>query len=259
MITSLQNPRIKEIRLLNSGSKHRRKAGLFVAEGVRLLEEALGAGSIPELVIYTEDLDQRGKLVVDSFQALPAPCELVSPEVLQSASDTETPQGILAVLPILSPALPPHPDLIVILDAIRDPGNLGTLMRSCLAAGADGMLLGPGTVDPYSPKVVRAGMGAHFKLPVQRTSWKGISRLTKNLNLYLAEMEGGQCLWDLDLSEPLGIILGGEAHGAGQKAHQLSDQQLHIPMDSDSDSLNAAVAGAVILFEIKRQRIHAGE
>ena len=254
MISSLQNPRIKEIRQLNAAAKNRHKAGLYAAEGIRLLEEALQSGVIPELVIYTDDLDQRGASLLKGFQALEVTCLPVTPQVLGSASDTETPQGILAVLPLTTPPLPPAPDLVLILDAIRDPGNLGTIMRSCLAAGADALLLGPGTVDAFSPKVVRAAMGAHFRLPLLSATWPEIGRITRDLTLYLAAMNQGQSLWDADLSRPVGIILGGEAHGAGKKAHQLSDQYLQIPMQAETESLNAAVAGAVLLFEVRRQR-----
>jgi TrmH family RNA methyltransferase len=258
MISSLQNPRIKEIRLLNTASKHRKKAGLYAAEGVRLLEEALLAGQRPELVIYTEELDQRAGKLLARFEGLSVPCEAVTPQVLQAASDTESPQGILAVLPIAPLPLPETPDLVIILDAIRDPGNLGTLMRTCLAAGANGLLLGPGTVDPYSPKVVRAAMGAHFKLPVISASWKKIASLSEGLTLFLAEMDQGMSLWEADLTGPLGLILGGEARGPGEQARQLAQQSIHIPMAAAAESLNAAIAGAVLLFEVNRQRNKAG-
>lgn len=254
MITSLHNPKIKEIRYLNAAAKHREKSGLYAAEGIRLLEEALQAGQRPELVIYTEDLDQRGAALLENFQSLSVPCEPVTSQVLQAASDTESPQGILAVLPISPLALPDKPDLLLILDAIRDPGNLGTLMRTCLAAGADGLLLGPGTVDPYSPKVVRSAMGAHFRLPVIGASWKEITSLTREMDLYLADMGQGKSLWEADLTRPLGIILGGEAHGPGKQARALAGESLHIPMAAAAESLNAAIAGAILLFEVKRQR-----
>ena len=254
MITSLHNSKIKEIRFLNSASKHRAKSGLYAAEGVRLLEEALQAGLRPELVIYTEDLDQRGTQLLERFISQSVPCEPVTPQVLEAASDTETPQGILAVLPLKPLPLPKNPGFVLILDAIRDPGNLGTLMRTCLAAGVDGLLLGPGTVDPYSPKVVRAGMGAHFRLPVISASWKEIASLTQGIKLFLADMGQGKSLWETNLTEPLGIIVGGEAHGPGKHSEELAGESIHIPMAEDAESLNAAIAGAILLFEVKRQR-----
>ena len=144
-------------------------------------------------------------------------CDLAAPDVLNAASDTENSQGIMAVFPIDPLPLPDQKDLVLIADEIRDPGNLGTLMRSSLAAGVDMLLLSPGTVDLYSPKVIRSGMGAHFRLPVKTTSWEEILQLTSGLVLYLADMNQGKSCWETDLTGPLGIILGGEAHGPGKK------------------------------------------
>lgn len=254
MITSRQNQKIKKIKQLTSQAKFRRKENAYVVEGVRILEEALQAEQIPEQVLYTADLDQRGQTLVQIFQDQQVPCELTAPEVLNSASDTENSQGIMAVFPIDPLPLPDQKDLVLIVDEMRDPGNLGTLMRSSLAAGVDLLLLSPGTVDLYSPKVIRSGMGAHFRLPTISTSWDEIFELTEGLVLYLADMNQGISCWEADLTGPLGIILGGEAHGPGEDARRVAQQTLHIPMNSHSESLNAAVAGAVLLFEIRRQR-----
>ena len=254
MITSQQNPKIKQIRKLNSGSKYRRRFGLFAVEGIRILEEALQSAFEPEWVIYTEDLDQRGRQLLENYQALHIPCDPVTTEVLEAASDTETPQGMLGVFPLVSLPLPPSPRLLVILDSLRDPGNLGTLMRTSLAANVDGLLLSPGSVDPFSPKVVRSAAGAHFKLPVHNATWSEIADMTQDLPLLLAEMEKGPSLWETDLTGPVGIILGSEAHGPGPEARELASTSVHIPISSSIESLNAAVAGAVLLFEINRQR-----
>lgn len=254
MITSRQNQKIKKIKQLTSQAKFRRKENAYVVEGVRILEEALQAEQIPEQVLYTADLDQRGQTLVQIFQDQQVPCELTAPEVLNSASDTENSQGIMAVFPIDPLPLPDQKDLVLIVDEMRDPGNLGTLMRSSLAAGVDLLLLSPGTVDLYSPKVIRSGMGAHFRLPTISTSWDEIFELTEGLVLYLADMNQGKSCWEADLTGPLGIILGGEAHGPGEDARKTAQQMIHIPMNSHSESLNAAAAGAVLLFEIRRQR-----
>jgi TrmH family RNA methyltransferase len=254
MITSRQNPKIKQIRKLNSGAKHRSQAGMYAVEGIRLLEEAQRSDIHPQWVIHTDNLDQRAGELLDGYRAQQVPCELVTPGVLEAASATKTPQGVLAVFPLISLPLPSSSSLIVILDSINDPGNLGTVMRTCLAAGADGLLLSPGSVDPYSPKVLRAGMGAHFKLPFQVADWAEITELTRGLSLLLAEMGEGTPLWETDLTVPLGIILGSEAHGPGEEARSLATGSIHIPMDPAAESLNAAIAGAVFLFETNRQR-----
>ena len=254
MITSRQNQNIKRIKQLTSQAKFRKKEHAYVVEGIRLLEEALQANQIPEQVLYTPDLDLRGQALVQIFQDQQVTCELAALDVLNAASDTENSQGIMAVFPIEPLPLPDQKDLVLIANEIRDPGNLGTLMRSGLAAGVDLILLSPGTVDLYSPKVIRAGMGAHFRLPALAASWEKISKITAGLVLYLADMNQGQSCWETDLSGPVGIILGGEAHGPGKDARELANHSIHIPMNTHSESLNAAAAGAVLLFEIRRQR-----
>lgn len=254
MITSRQNQKIKRVKQLTSQAKFRKKEKAYVVEGIRLLKEALQANQIPEQVLYTPDLDQRGQALIQIFQDQHVTCELAAPDVLNAASDTENSQGILAIFPIDPLPLPDQKDLLLIADEIRDPGNLGTLMRSSLAAGADMILLSPGTVDLYSPKVIRAGMGAHFRLPAIAASWNEISQITSGLVLYLADMNQGKSCWETDLTGPLGIILGGEAHGPGKNARKVSNHTIHIPMNTHSESLNAAAAGAVLLFEIRRQR-----
>jgi len=254
MITSRQNQKIKRVKQLTSQAKYRKKENAYVVEGVRLLEEALQADQMPEQVLYSPDLDKRGQTLVKVFQDQKVHCEPAASDVLNSASDTEHSQGILGIFPIAPLPLPERKNLVLIADEFRDPGNLGTLMRTCLAAGADMILLSPGTVDLFSPKVVRAGMGAHFRLPALSSSWEEINLLTDGLTLYLADMNQGDSCWDTDLTGPLGIILGGEAHGPGKEAREIANRSIHIPMNTHSESLNAAAAGAILLFEIRRQR-----
>ena len=254
MISSIKNPKIKRIRLLQSQARSRKKHRAFVIEGIRLLEEALRAQQLPGLVIFTSSLDSRGQQLLEVFQQGGVPCEKVSPEVLKSASDTETPQGILAVLPYKPLPFPAKVDFLMIADNIRDPGNLGTLLRTSLAAGAQAILLSPGTVDPTSPKVIRAGMGAHFQIPVLSCSWEEIRKITDGLTVFAADMTQGSRYWDTDLTKPLGLLIGGEAHGPGKQARNLADAMIHIPMRNSSESLNAAVAGAVLMYEVLRQR-----
>lgn len=254
MITSPQNPKVKRVRLLLGGAKQRKKQGAFVLEGVRLLEEALQAGFPAEQVLFTAELDRRGLELVRGFEKRGVNCEQVDPSILADISDTQTPQGILGVFPLIKLSLPERRDFLVIADQIRDPGNLGTLMRTALAAGADAMILTPGTTDPFSPKVVRSAMGAHFYLPLVMADWAEIKSITAGLACYLADMQAGKSLWEADLSLPLAIILGGEAQGPGKPARQLADQAIHIPMEQETESLNAAAAGAVLLYEVRRQR-----
>lgn len=254
MITSAHNPRIKWVRQLQSSSKHRREAGAFVIEGVRLAEEALAAGWEAQLVLHTVDLPARAQAVVDALGRGGAPTETVTPEVMKAAGDTETPQGVLAVLSTRALPLPEQLDFVLVADAVRDPGNLGTMIRSAAAAGMQAVFCPPETADAFAPKVVRAGMGAHFRLPVLHLEWDEISERLADMQVYLAAAGEGPAYDQVDLTQRLAFIVGGEAQGAGQAARQLALSPVHIPMPGGSESLNAAVAAAVLIFEAVRQR-----
>jgi TrmH family RNA methyltransferase len=254
MITSRQNSKIKKAIQLSSQAKLRKSETAFVAEGIRILEESLHSSTQPDFILYTDSLDQRGKSLLSKFKEQKIPCEQVSLDLFKEISSTETPQGMLAVIPIPSPVFPKDPDLVLILDEIRDPGNMGTLMRTSLAAGVDLVILTKGSVDPYSPKVVRSGMGAHFRLPVIKSTWEEIPSLIPGVKFVLAEMNADQDLWSADLTGAVGLIIGSEAHGAGEMASRIADLRVRIPMDSRAESLNAAVAGAILIYETRRQR-----
>ena len=254
MLTSTKNPRIQHIRKLQSSSRTRRDEKLFIVEGIRLAEEALIAGWQPDVVLFTEDIDRRGQNIVLQFKNRGVEVLPVSPHVMQAASDTQTPQGILAVLPIKTLLIPENPDFLLILDGLRDPGNLGTILRTARAAGVDSVLLTPGGVDPFSPKVVRAGMGAHFKLPIHIMEWETIGKQFTGLTFFLADSSGGQTHYQSNFETPLALIIGGEAHGAGNQSQKLATSHIHIPMLGNAESLNAAVAAAILMFEVIRQR-----
>ena len=148
-----------------------------------------------------------------------------------------------------------HVNFVLIPDQIRDPGNLGTLLRSAAAAGVQVVLLPPETTDAFAPKVVRSGMGAHFHLPIHSLTWEEINQIIKssNLQVFLADMDGQPC-WTTDLRQPLALVIGGEADGASQTAHVLANQKISIPMSGSIESLNAGVAGCILMFETARQR-----
>jgi TrmH family RNA methyltransferase len=255
MITSPSNPKLKLVRLLAGRPKERREAGAFLAEGVRLVEEALAANWPFRFVLCTDGLSERGLQLRKKLEERGIEMEQVKTELLQSLSDTETSQGILAVLELRDLPIPNLPTFILIPDSIRDPGNLGTLLRSADAAGVQAVLLPPETTDAFAPKVVRAGMGAHFRLPFRSMDWDEIRRLTDSLklNVLLADTSGRSC-WETDLHSPLALIVGGEAEGATQEARELASQRVSVPMAGKAESLNAAVAGSVLMFEVVRQR-----
>ncbi len=255
MLTSAQNSKLKLVRTLGGRAKERREAGAFLAEGVRLVEEALKAGWPFEFVLYSDQLSQRGLHLQHKLQDEGIETIQVKAELLQSLSETETSQGILAVLKDHQVDARDEPDFVVILDSIRDPGNLGTLLRSAAASGVQTAFLPPETTDAFAPKVVRAGMGAHFRVPIREVDWERIGLITDSLDLqvYLADARGRSC-WEVDLRQPLALIIGGEAEGPSAEARKLAKVKSGIPMPGRAESLNAAVAGSVLMFEVVRQR-----
>jgi RNA methyltransferase, TrmH family len=258
LITSTHNPRIQWVRKLQAQSRLRTEEGVFVVEGVRLVEEALQLGWQPQLVLFTEDLSPRGKEILQ--HCLQNTLEQVSAAVMKASSDTLSPQGILAVFPLRSLPQPANLDFVLILDALRDPGNLGTILRTAAAAGVQAVWLAPNSADPFAPKVIRSAMGAHFRLPFASLDWSDIMlRLTSPdrrsaLKLYLADSAEGVPYTRADFRIPLALVIGGEAEGAGLEARRLAGGRVYIPMKQGVESLNAAAAAAVLMFEVVRQR-----
>jgi RNA methyltransferase, TrmH family len=253
MITSNQNPKIKFARSLFGRAKERRDAGAFVIEGVRLVEEAIKANWPIQFILYDDSLSERGKTKVEALKSQGADVEEISTELMQALSETETSQGILAVLSFHQLPTPETLNFLLIPDQVRDPGNLGTLLRSAVATGVQTVIIPPNTTDVFAPKVLRSGMGAHFRLPIHSLTWNEIEKQINGLQVYIADMDGGPC-WQADLRGPLALIIGSEADGASESARKLATGKLAIPMAKDVESLNAGVAGSVLMFEVVRQR-----
>jgi RNA methyltransferase, TrmH family len=254
MISSTHNPQIQLARSLLGRSKERREKDAFIAEGVRLVEEALAVDWPIRFVLASENLGERGNKLVAGLMARGIEVEIITDKLIQSLSETETSQGILAILEHSPLLIPDLPSFILIPDSIRDPGNLGTLLRTAVAAGVQAVFLPPESTDAFAPKVVRAGMGAHFRLPIASMDWDTIKARTSGLRVFLAEMEASTSCWQADFKQPLALIIGGEADGASSTARHLAREQVYIPMPGRSESLNAAAAGAVLMFEVVRQR-----
>ncbi len=209
---------------------------------------------MPHTILYTPDVGTRGETILEGFRARGVEPIPVSEAAMQAASDTQTPQGILAVLPIQPLPLPPTPTFILLLDTLRDPGNLGTILRTAAAAGVEAIILPPETDDPYAPKVVRAGMGAHFRLPIHVLGWDEIRSVTAPLQIFLADANGHLAHTETDFKPPLALIIGGEAHGASADIRALHPTPVRIPMPGATESLNAAIAAGILMFEVVRQR-----
>lgn len=256
MITSHTNPKVKLVRSL-ARRRERYAARQFVIEGVRLIEEAVNARVVPALVLHTPTIedDARARALLDRLRAATSEVFVVSDAVMKEIATTETPQGIVAVVPFVELPMPAQPPFVLILDSIHDPGNVGTILRSARAAGVDAIFLAPHTADPYNDKVVRAAMGAHFTVPLRVASWQMIAEAVRGISrVYLADAHGEMEYTRADWSRPIALIVGGEAYGASEPARQIAQARVSIPMRGGTESLNAAMAATVLLFEATKHK-----
>jgi RNA methyltransferase, TrmH family len=256
VITSTANPHVKQLRSLATDSKERRRERRFVIEGVRLLATALEAGVRPEPLLYAPDQLARsvaGRALLERLRALELGLE-ASERTVAAASDTVSPQGVVGALgwPEIAAR---KPGLVLLIDAVQDPGNLGTLLRSAEAVGVAEAVCLPGSADPYAPKVVRAAMGAHFFLPLRSASWDEIEPALLGVDqIYAATAEASMPYYAADWRQPSALIVGNEASGVGEEGLARAGRQIAIPMLGRAESLNAGVAASIILFEALRQR-----
>ncbi len=262
MITSDKNPKLQLVRGLIERSKERKKQQAFVIEGVRLVEEALLTNWEVEFILISENLSERGVNLAQEFRDKSILVEEIPYPIMQKLADTETPQGIIAVVKQPQFILPKSLDFALICDGIRDPGNLGTLLRTADAANVQAIFLTPGTTDPYAPKVVRSGMGAHFHQPIFKLDWDELTKyflsLPEPIKIFSASADAEHSLWETDLVQPSAILVGNEAFGPTQSALEAAFQGISIPMPGKSESLNAAIAAGILLFEVVRQRKKRG-
>ncbi len=238
----------------------REAEGAFLVEGPRALSEALRAGAVPSAVLYSPELSERYSYAADVLQRVP-PDSLVfaaTEPVLQSVGDTATTQGIVAAFALPGvPSLSFQADtsLVLVLDRLRDPGNVGTLLRSAAAAGADAVLLSLGCADPFNPKVVRSSAGGVFAVQHAVLPWPDIKTLLAVLpRRYAADTAGRRAYYQAELREGCAILIGNEADGLSPEALDLATEVVSIPMANGFESLNAGVAGSLLLFEARKQR-----
>lgn len=263
-ISSLEHPLAKIVRSLHSPQGRRRHRACLV-EGRRVVEAA-SATNTPTVVLHTAAFaqsDAGSKALIRRLRAAGVTVREVSDELMASVSDTVQPQGIVAVVPL--PEWPTNSHLawrtplVVILDAVSDPGNAGTLVRVAAGVGAS-IVATSATTDLWAPKVIRAGAGAHFTTAVEaHVQWDDLSRLLPvDVQVIATDARADATLWDLDLTGPVAVVVSNEAHGASDGARRHAHRAVRIPQGS-GDSLNAAVAGAIVLYEAVRQRLRAGQ
>jgi TrmH family RNA methyltransferase len=277
LITSPANPRISKLQSLQT-TRGRRKSGLFLMEGPHLLKALLDAGVLPHEIYYQAELLQRtaeGKRLLSQLLHTPELAQRlveVSERVIESISDTQTSQGVVSVLALsaftteqtqqrrAAHQLSGERPALLILDDVADPGNMGTILRTALAADVSTVLLTANCVDCFNPKVVRAAAGAHIALPIETDlSWEAIGQrvaVHSPGRVLLAEANSPHAYYDQNLSEPFALIIGNEAHGPSPAARALATMTIIIPLANAVESLNAAMAAGIILYEGVRQRAH---
>lgn len=259
MIQSTANPQVRFIRSLRDDRSLRRSERMFVLEGVRLVGDLFTSGHLPQFVIYEPDqLKQTlaGQELLAVITAHDIPQSPTTAAVIKSISDTNSPQGVVAIaqwpnLPIIQQRL------VVVCDQIQDPGNLGTIIRSADAVGVDAIYCSIGCVDAFASKTVRASMGSIMRVPIRTDmTWDAITQDLQGITIYAAD--GGstsQPHTAINWCQPSALIVGNEAHGLGVAARAATQYFVHIPMRTGIESLNAAMATTIVLFEAQRQRL----
>lgn len=254
-IMSVQNARVKEwAQLLER--KGRDKQGKYIIEGYHLVEEALRAGASVETILYSLDKGAPTGLNTAGVEWVG-----VSQAVLEKCSDTQTPQGVLGIVARpelgMDELLAGEHDLVVVLDGVQDPGNLGTIIRSADAVGAKAVVLGRGTVDLYNPKTIRSTMGSMYHLPIVEADLGVLlpRARERGVRLVTTSLQAQRSCYDTDLRQPTWLIFGNEGRGVSPEVAAQSDVQVIIPMQGKAESLNVAMAATVLLFEASRQRL----
>lgn len=255
---SPRNAEVARLRALTRERRARHEAGRFVVEGIKLVGEVLAS----ELVVFEAYADADWELPVDLGKALQADdveITAVSPRGIERIASTNSPQPIVAEVKLPQASwddVPPSASVLVAVD-LNDPGNVGTLVRSAVAAGFDAVVCLGDTADAFAPKVIRASAGALFRVPVviERDVAAGLHELrARGLTSFGTRMIDAVACDQADLTGPVALVLGSEAHGLGDAYVDLIDEWLSVPMPGETESLNVAMAGTIITYEVARQR-----
>lgn len=263
-ISSPENKLIKEVASLKQ-KKYRDSSGIFVAEGVRLVEECIRAAWPVEVCIYTENAatKERTRCLIEKITKINCKMVVVPENIYNKISDTEQPQGIMIILKKRPAAIDTmisntkSQPLLIILDGIQDPGNAGTIIRTADAAGCTGVIVLKGSADIYAGKTVRATMGSLFHLPISEgLSPAEIIPLLKQagIKVMATGLQKSYSYYQADFNNPAAIVLGNEGQGVSAELFEAADNCLTIPLVGQAESLNVAVAAGVILYEAVRQR-----
>ena len=258
MITSMNNGQIKYIKLLQKKSKARKEENAFVIEGIKMFEESRLEGNLIKSYFSEEFFSKKVKEKPDYFQELSY--EIIQDSVFNKISDTLTPQGVLAIVEkpkynILDIIKNPNSTLLL-LENIQDPGNLGTMVRTAEGAGFTGIILSNNSVDILNPKVIRSTMGSIYRTPfVYVDNFEHTLREIQknNISIYAAHLKGAIYYDEVSYSKNCGILIGNESGGLKENTAKMADGLIKIPMKGKVESLNVAVAAAIIMYEVSRQ------
>lgn len=258
MLTSLQNPLVKQIRKLHA-AKYRRQEGLFLLEGTHLIEEAAFAEWPMDILCFTAAWQAKASALLETLQTQGIRCEQVSPEVLLAMATTINPDGVVAVARSHSKSSPTLSiqSLGLVLETLQDPGNVGTILRTAAAAGVEGIWLDSESVDLESPKVLRASAGAWFRVPTAHSPdlpTQVREYQTQGFQAIATTPKANLDYWEVDYTQPTLVLVGNEGAGLSDALMNAATLQVSIPLSAGIESLNAAIATAVILYEAKRQR-----
>lgn len=255
VLTSREQKQIRSLRQ----RKKRNADGCFLAEGVRVVEDLLASPLPVRLVANSSSLEdsERGRALIQRLDREGVPRHTVSAAELARYAGTRTPQGVLAVAEMPRQRLADlrmdtPPAVILVLDAVQDPGNFGTLVRTAEALGAAGVVALPGTVDPWNPKSVRAAAGSSFRLPIVPAPWEELAPWLRESGFgILAAAAGGEPP-DLDLTERIALVVGNEGAGVSDATRAHADRVAGVPLRGRAESLNVAAAAAILLHELLR-------
>lgn len=255
-LSSKDNPVIKNTVKLIKSAKHRRKEGLFIAEGLRVCVDAVISGAEIEALFITEQALEKNPAEAGALQSATKKAYLLSPALFAHISDTQTPQGVLCVIKTLDKTA--EFDTIKIggkflaLDNVQDPNNLGAVLRSAEAFGVSGVILSGDCCDVFNPKVVRGSMGAVFRLPVLNVeSLETFFAQNPQLNTYAAVVhDTAEKVTDVSFCEPCAVVIGNEGNGLKPETVAACKHSITIPMNGKAESLNASVAAAILIWEM---------
>lgn len=258
-ITSAQNPFIKSLVLLQEKAKARKQSGTFLIEGQREIELALKGGYVLDTVLFLPELISESQLqkIIGSG---PAEVIAISKEVYQKLAYRDTTEGLLAVaqsksLQLSDLQLPENP-LIVVMEAIEKPGNIGAMLRTCDAANVDAVILANPKTDLYNPNIVRSSVGCLFTNQIATASTEDVIAylIKNNISFYSATLQNATAYHTQNYTTPTALVVGTEATGLSQLWRDKATQNIIIPMQGEIDSMNVSVAAAILIFEAKRQR-----